>query len=441
MDKLSASRGEDAEARIRRFNKELDRHTRSRRLGALELEELLQAICRSISENLGLARTSVWFLDAYSGTLECACLYEMESQRFSKGARLSASDYPGYFNAFRTSRVIDAHIASTDPRTREFASGYLEQHDIQSMLDAQISDLKGLRGVLCCEQTGQARQWAQDEISFVASLAEHIGLSLELQERARIANELRRANVQLEQALESAEAAQREAERANQLKSDFLANTSHELRTPLNGIMGGLAILRRDPDPADRGRWLDLIEQSGAWLLGTVNAILDVSALENGSLDAHFAETDLDEVLDHAILLGSPSGNKQDIEIDRGDLPDNLAVIETDKRLLSQVIGNFLGNALKFAGGAGTIRLGPGEHAGWLRIAVIDHGPGLEDGQQDYVFERFRQGDGSSRRLHGGSGLGLAIAREFAEKIGGVVGHDPTPGGGATFWIELPARR
>lgn len=434
---------ESVEDRLRRFNAEMDRLVQFRLEPAHSLDDLMQKAMETLSRSLRVARASVWFLENGDTELVCACLYEAGSGPAPAGARLQATQYPSYFRAFRDSRVIDAHDAVQDRRTSEFASGYLDVLGISSMLDSQISDRQTLRGVICCEHTGAGRTWLPEEVAFVAGVGEYLGLALELIERERLTEELRDANARLQAAILIAEASQKEAEKVNQLKTEFLANTSHELRTPLNGILGGVTILRADDSPEAVEKWLGIIEKSGQWLLNSVNALLDVAALEDGSLTAEYQAVQLPALIEEAARLGLPlSGEQPDPVFDFSALPSHGVSVVVDVRKIRQVIANYVSNAVKFAPGrpvqlvaapAETIERG-------IRISVIDQGPGLPPGQEEAIFERFRQGDGSASRPTGGTGLGLAICREFATLFGGEVWAENGDDGGAVFILEFPAR-
>jgi signal transduction histidine kinase len=425
---------ERVEERLRRFNAEMDRLTRYRLEPDHSLEDLQVRAMKASSRCLHVERSSVWFLQDDGSKLVCACLYTSSDDTTTSGATLDAEKYPSYFEAFKSARVIDAHDAPNDPRTREFAHGYMDELGINSMLDGQIADREGLRGVICCEHTGPARRWTADEVAFAASVGDYLGLALELIERESLTRELSATNAQLRHAI-------RTAEQANRLKSEFLANTSHELRTPLNGIMGGVTILRQQKSPEDVTKWLDIIEQSGSWLLNTVNALLDVASLEDGSLVANYSEVQLPNLVQEAARMGLPlTGEKPELDFDFSDMPQSCVSIRTDANMVRQIITNLVSNAAKFAPGRPiTLRIASGRRSqAGVVIGVFDQGPGVEPGREEEIFERFRQGDGSASRRFGGTGLGLAVCREFAALMGGQVWVENQCEGGAAFFVELP---
>ncbi|MBO6797085.1 GAF domain-containing sensor histidine kinase [Maricaulis sp.] len=423
------------------FNRELDRLTRFRLEENPGIDRLLEEVVRSLSTSVGAERASIWILDNQHVELGCLCLYDQNTSEISSGATLKASDYPAYFEAFRCSRVVNADDAVTDPRTCEFAVGYLDVLGITSMLDTQISDRKGLRGVVCCEHVGPAREWSEEECAFVASLGDFVGLSMELFEREKIARALERSNERLVEALAEAERAKAEAEAANRLKTQFLANTSHELRTPLNGILGGVSILQHDHSPEALERWLGVIDSSGRWLLNTVATMLDLASLEDGSITLKVERFNLLDAVREGAQLGLPPAADVPVpSVGVETLPVSHLELKTDRSKLLQIIANFVSNAHKFAPQrVMRIDLSPSpEREDAVRISVIDNGKGVPEGDQAEIFERFRQGDGSPTRRFGGSGLGLSVCKAFARLLGGDVGVFNTPQGGAQFWVDIP---
>ena len=130
-----------------------------------------RAICRGVASALDVERASIWLLEADRTELRCKALFERSTGGYSDGTVLLAANYPTYFSAMRTGRVIDAHDARSDPRTREFQDGYLAPLGITSMLDAAVRVADELVGVLCCEQVGPPREWQPDVVTFAGEAA------------------------------------------------------------------------------------------------------------------------------------------------------------------------------------------------------------------------------------------------------------------------------
>ena len=233
----------------------------------------------------------------------------------------------------------------------------------------------------------------------------------------------------------------RAAEAAAKAKADFLANMSHELRTPLTAMIGFTGLLQQHAGVSDEARhYADRAMTAGRALMGTINDVLDFSALESGQVELRKAPTDVAahfaEVVD--LLLPGARAKGLEVRLDlAAPLPDRLLV---DPHRLQQVMMNLIGNAVKFTGaGKVIVSAAYDDAARSLAVSVSDTGPGISPEGQDKLFARFSQVDGSSTRRHGGSGLGLAICRGLIEAHGGEIGVDSQTGGGARFWFTLPA--
>jgi two-component system, NarL family, sensor histidine kinase BarA len=230
---------------------------------------------------------------------------------------------------------------------------------------------------------------------------------------------------------------------SNRLKSEFLANVSHELRTPLNSILGFAELLRDmgQPEPdAKQVRYLQNILISANNLLVLINDLLDLAKIEAGKMEVRSEPLALADLFEALVNLLKPLTEQKALVITTS-VSAGVPILQTDAAKLQQVLYNFLSNAIKFSPKAGTIEMSA-ERDGLesIRIAVADHGPGIEPDKHAVIFEKFRQIDGSVTREHGGSGLGLAISKELMLLLGGAIGVESTPGQGATFWITVPVK-
>ena len=241
--------------------------------------------------------------------------------------------------------------------------------------------------------------------------------------------------------LELEQKARAEAEAANRMKDEFLATLSHELRTPLTAILGWIQLLRTETlSEPQRAHALETIESSAKLQAQLVADILDVSRIITGKLRLEVKWVDLQQVISSAVETLLPASAAKGIAIEL-QVDPKLGPVCGDPERLQQVMWNLLSNAIKFCsrGGRVTVTLTPqGEQ---VAVVVADDGEGIPAAVLPHIFERFRQGDNSTRRRHGGLGLGLAIVRHLVELHGGTVeAHSQGPGQGATFRVQLPRR-
>jgi signal transduction histidine kinase/CheY-like chemotaxis protein len=273
------------------------------------------------------------------------------------------------------------------------------------------------------------RHWRPDEIALVRELTMRLWTRLE---RAR-------AEEEREQLLQSEQAAREEAERANRLKDEFLATLSHELRTPLNAILGWSQMLQNNNlDEAGVKRATGTIERNARAQSQLIDDILDVSRIITGKLRLDVRAVDLANVISAAVDAARPAAEAKNIRLQT--LIDPQATqISGDSDRLQQVVWNLLSNAIKFTPKGGRVQVRLERVNSHIEIVISDTGAGIEPEFLPFVFERFRQSDGSMTRRHGGLGLGLAIVRQLVELHGGTVSVESKGGGqGAMFIVSLP---
>ena len=230
------------------------------------------------------------------------------------------------------------------------------------------------------------------------------------------------------------------AEVANRIKDDFLAMLSHELRTPLNAIVGWTHLLKKGKlSEQDRERGIDVIDRNAAAQRAIIDELLDISRIVTGKLKLDSKPIELPGVINAAIDVVRPAAEAKNIQIVTSiDLNAGLVMGEAVR--LQQVIWNLLSNAVKFTPKNGRIEVKlevAGKH---LNVIISDTGEGIDPEFLPFIFERFRQADTSSKRMHGGLGLGLSIVRSLVEMHGGeVYAASRGKGQGATFTLSFPA--
>ena len=259
-----------------------------------------------------------------------------------------------------------------------------------------------------------------------------VGMSMDITDR-------KRAELEREHLLAQAQAAQTQAEAANRTKDQFLAVLSHELRSPLNPILGWAKLLRtREFEPAVQQKAIETIERNAKLQSQLIEDLLDISRILNGKLTLESGLVDLESTLRSALETVQLAADAKAIQIHIVLEP---LQIWGDANRLQQVSWNLLSNAIKFTPNGGSVTLKLEQQGTQAQITVSDTGKGISPSFLPYVFESFRQADGSTTRKFGGLGLGLAIVRQVVELHGGTVrAVSLGEGQGSTFIVQLPCQ-
>ena len=221
------------------------------------------------------------------------------------------------------------------------------------------------------------------------------------------------------------------AEELDRLKSAFLANMSHEIRTPLNALVGFSQLLAETDDPEERHEFVEIIDSNNRMLLQLISDILDLAKIESGTMDFKFADMNVKEVINEIVTSF------------RIKMPDNVALIApqdspecqiySDRMRLTQVISNFLNNAIKYTS-EGCITLAYEIIGDEIKFSVTDTGDGMSQEIQAHIFDRFYKGNTFKQ----GTGLGLSICETIVNRLGGRIGVNSELGKGSTFWFTHP---
>lgn len=232
----------------------------------------------------------------------------------------------------------------------------------------------------------------------------------------------------------------REVEKANRLKSNFLATMSHELRTPLNSMIGFSDLLAEQtagPLTAKQERFVERIRESSRHLLALVNDILDLSKIEAGRLELNYESFPIGVVAGEVISTVRPLAAAKRIELG-ADLSEDFTIC-ADRVRLKQVLWNLLSNAIKFTPLEGRVHLVARPEASLVCFSVIDTGIGITLQEHESIFEPFHQLPAPTLGVSEGTGLGLSITKLLVEQHGGRIWVESEPGKGSRFHFTLPA--
>jgi signal transduction histidine kinase len=245
---------------------------------------------------------------------------------------------------------------------------------------------------------------------------------------------------ELSEVKDALESRNREVERVNQLKSEFLASTSHELRTPLNAIIGFSRLLEEQNVGtlnAEQMNYVQHVAKASRHLLALINDILDLSKIEAGRLELNPECFELSEALAEVLSTISPLARAKNISM--AIRLSNHNMIYADRLRFKQILYNLLSNAIKFTPEFGDVSIDCSKKTTSVLINIIDNGIGIPADEQEAIFEKFHQVRASSSEAKEGSGLGLAITRRLVQAHGGSIWVVSKPGCGARFSFTLPS--
>jgi signal transduction histidine kinase/ActR/RegA family two-component response regulator len=319
-----------------------------------------------------------------------------------------------------------------------------------SFLGAPILSASGVSGWVCLLSKTEGESFSEADERLAATLATQVGVAYEnarlYTEAQEHATELgleiavrKQAEDERAEMLVREQSARAEAELANRTKDEFLATLSHELRTPLTAILGWSHIVRQNQlDDAQLSRALETIERNAHAQSRLIDDLLDVSRIISGKLHIDLRVVDLSTVIDAALDAVRPAfeAKRINFQVDLGSLA---FPVMGDPNRLQQIFWNLFSNAVKFTPKEGQVTVRIEHRNSQLCVSVKDTGMGIQPEFVPYIFDRFRQADGSTTRSQGGLGLGLAIVRHLVELHHGSVqveseGHQK----GATFMVTLP---
>lgn len=231
----------------------------------------------------------------------------------------------------------------------------------------------------------------------------------------------------------------KQVEEADRLKSEFLSNMSHELRTPLNSILALSRIMKTrgtEKHSSDEAKYLEIIERNGRQLLNLINDILDLSKIESGKIEVapeiFSVRTCIENICESMIPLVAEKDVKLCLNLD-----DSLPDIESDEEKVAKILFNIIGNAVKFTN-KGSVTVNAFADGPNLIIEISDTGVGIPARELPFIFDEFRQADGTSSRQFEGTGLGLAISKKTVAMLGGSIAVESEESVGSKFTVSIP---
>lgn len=247
--------------------------------------------------------------------------------------------------------------------------------------------------------------------------------------------QIRAVNQQLQQR-------NQEVERANRLKSEFLASMSHELRTPLHTILGFTELLEEEVDgPLNerQKRFVAHVHQDAQHLLELINDILDLSKIEAGKLDLRFEVFDARQAVEEVVASLQGSAEAKNLTVENTVAAD--CPVKADRVRFKEIFYNLLSNAVKFTLEGGRIGISSALHESAVSFSVKDTGIGIPKQEQASIFDKFYQVGSTTKGVREGTGLGLAITKQLAEMHGGSISVESEPAKGSTFTFTIPVER
>jgi signal transduction histidine kinase len=396
-------------------------------------EEVFQFALDRVSPLVGASFACVYLVDGASELMRLAAVHNWPEKftPFLGEMRVRLGFGPSG-EAAAERRVIEVPDVMADPSLEDWAE-VAHELGFRAIVALPLQTGDGVLGAVAFyfEEAGAI---SSETRSLLRMVADQMAATAQ---KARLIEDLRRANAALIDSNAELERQYVALLEARRVKDEFLANISHELRTPLTAVMGYLALMDEGlagPVTDEQRRTLSQVKTSSQHLLDLIGDLLELTTLKRGGLEIKAAAFDIRDPLHDA--LASTRGRSESVGL-RVREPDQRILMVSDRRKIAKLLVALLSNAYKFTS-SGEIRISVSLAGDHVVYTVEDTGIGIPEEMHRQVFDEFRQVDGSTTRRYGGSGLGLSLARRLAQVLGGDIFVDSVPGEGSTFRVELP---
>ena len=385
-------------------------------LAYLSIDKLLAELLDRVCEAMDVDTVAIMLLEEDNKLVALAA----KGLRVDKSIRVPlGAGFAGRVAERREPITID------DIDTAELFTPFLRELGVKSLLGVPLLIEGRVVGVMHVGRL-TARQFTDDDVRLLQLVAFRVALAID---NARLFEEER--------------GARREAEAASRAKDEFLTTVSHELRTPLTPVIGWVHMIRNGLLPAsEAAHGLEVIEKNSHALKRLINDLLDMSAILTGKLRMDQSPLALESAIRQAIDTVRPSAAAHDVQLELSFRDWNKEVVTGDQSRLVQAFSNLLDNAIKFSKSGGVVKIVCETADEDALVRIEDAGQGIASEFLPFVFDRFRQEDGSKTRAHGGLGLGLALVKSFIESHHGTVSAESAGHGqGSRFTVRLPRRK
>jgi signal transduction histidine kinase len=396
-------------------------------------EEVFQFALDRVGPLVGASFACVYLVDGASELMRLAAVHNWPS-RFTPflGEMRVRLGFGPSGEAAAERRVIEVPDVLADPSLEDWAE-VANELGFRAIVALPLQTGEGVLGAVAFyfENAGVI---SAETRSLLRMVADQMAATAQ---KARLIEDLRRANAALLETNAELERQYVVLLDARRVKDEFLANISHELRTPLTAVMGYLALMDEGlagPVTPEQKKTIAQVKVSSEHLLELIGDLLELTTLKRGGLEVVPAAFDVRDPLHDAVA--NTRGRAEPVAL-RISEPEQGTVMVSDRRKISKMLVALLSNAYKFTQ-SGEIRISVEVRNDRAVYRVQDTGIGIPDDMQQLVFEEFRQVDGSTTRRFGGSGLGLSLARRLARLLGGEIQVESSLGEGSTFRVDLP---